>query len=155
MLQKYRYKGVLQAATFICANKTKESVSSRKLGSLEFWRNANSVLKKGKSAIQPLLNGLGIRSSASNKEKLVADNFSKFNLVNSGIILPRFSSTTYLKLKNMFLTLELVKRVITNLHSSKASDPDCIPVVALKNCESELSYVLAELFNMCLKESFL
>ena len=23
----------------------------------------------------------------------------------------------------------------------------------LKNCESELSYILAELFNMCLKES--
>ena len=36
---------------------------------------------------------------------------------------------------------------------SKASSPDCIPVVVLKNCESELSYILAELFNMCLKES--
>ena len=30
---------------------------------------------------------------------------------------------------------------------------DCIPVVILKNCESELSYILAELFNICLKES--
>ena len=36
---------------------------------------------------------------------------------------------------------------------SKASGPDCIPVVVLKNCEPELSYILAELFNMCLKES--
>ena len=25
--------------------------------------------------------------------------------------------------------------------------------MVLKNCESELSYILAELFNMCLKES--
>ena len=33
------------------------------------------------------------------------------------------------------------------------SGPDCIPVVVLKNSESELSYILAELFNMCLKES--
>ena len=32
-------------------------------------------------------------------------------------------------------------------------DTDCIPVVVLKNFESELSYVLAKLFNMCLKES--
>ena len=40
-----------------------------------------------------------------------------------------------------------------NLDSSKASGPDCIPVVVLKNCEPELSYILAELFNMCLKES--
>ena len=37
--------------------------------------------------------------------------------------------------------------------SSKASGPDCIPEVVLKNCEPELSYILAEFFNMCLKES--
>ena len=33
------------------------------------------------------------------------------------------------------------------------SGPDCIPVVILKNCEHELSYILAELLNKCLKES--
>ena len=47
----------------------------------------------------------------------------------------------------------MVKKVITNLDSSKTSGPGCIPVVVLKNCEPELSYILAELFNMCLKES--
>ena len=47
----------------------------------------------------------------------------------------------------------MVKMVITNLDSSKASGPDCIPVVVLKNCEPELSYILAKLFNNCLKES--
>ena len=40
-----------------------------------------------------------------------------------------------------------------NLDLSKASSPDCIPVVLLINCEPELSYILAELFNKCLKES--
>ena len=48
----------------------------------------------------------------------------------------------------------MVKKVIANLDSSKTSAPDCIPVVVLKNCESEISYILAELFNMCLKESY-
>ena len=33
------------------------------------------------------------------------------------------------------------------------SGPDCIQVVVLKNCDPELSYIVAELFNMCLKES--
>ena len=33
------------------------------------------------------------------------------------------------------------------------SDPDCIPVMVLKNCEPELSYILTELFSMCLKVS--
>ena len=32
------------------------------------------------------------------------------------------------------------------------SGPDYIPVVVLENCEPELLYILAELFNMCLKE---
>ena len=40
-----------------------------------------------------------------------------------------------------------------NLVLSKASGPDCIPVVVLMNCEPELSHILAELFSKCLKES--
>ena len=40
-----------------------------------------------------------------------------------------------------------------SLHSSNTSGSDCIPKVALKNCQPELSYILAELFNKCLKES--
>ena len=47
----------------------------------------------------------------------------------------------------------MVKKFIMNVDLSKASGPDCIPVVVLKNCEPELSYILAELFNKCLKES--
>ena len=40
-----------------------------------------------------------------------------------------------------------------DLDLSKTSSPDCIPLVVLKNCEPEVSYILAELFNKCLKES--
>ena len=47
----------------------------------------------------------------------------------------------------------MVKKVIMNLDLSKASGSDCIPVVVLKNCEPELSYILAELFNKHQKES--
>ena len=51
------------------------------------------------------------------------------------------------------VTPKMVKKVIMNLDSSKVSCPDCIPVVVLKNCEPELSYILAEVFNICQKES--
>ena len=47
----------------------------------------------------------------------------------------------------------MVKKVIANLDLTKASGPDCISVLVLKNCEPELSYILAELLNKCLKES--
>ena len=49
---------------------------------------------------------------------------------------------------------KMVKNVKVNLHLSKASGPDCILVLVLRNCEPELSYILAETFNMVLKESF-
>ena len=47
----------------------------------------------------------------------------------------------------------MVKKFVMTLDLLKASGPDCIPVAVQKNCEPELSYILAELFNKCLKES--
>ena len=49
----------------------------------------------------------------------------------------------------------MVKKDIKNLDSSKASGPDCTLVVVLENCEPGLSCIPAELFSMCLKESYL
>ena len=93
-------------------------------------------------------------SSASDKPKLFAKNFFKnSDLDDSGISLPFLRSRIILKLNKTFVTPKMVKTVITNLHSSNTSISDCIPVVVLKNCEPELSHILAELFNMCLKES--
>ena len=93
-------------------------------------------------------------SSASDKAKLFAKDFSKnSNLDDSGIFLPVFPSRTNLKLDNISVTLKMVIKVITNVDSSKVSGPDCIPVVVLKSCEPGLSYILAELFNKCLKEA--
>ena len=89
-------------------------------------------------------------SSPSDKAKLFAENF---NLDDAGVFLPVLPSGTHLKLHNISVTPTMVKKVIMNLDFSKASGPDCIPVVVLKNCEPELSYISAELFNKCLKES--
>ena len=146
-------KRVLEAAKLAYANKTKESITSQKLGSCDFWQIANSVLNKGKSAI-PLFNRLEVLSSASDKGKLFAENFSlNSNLDDSGVSLPVFPSRTNLKLHNISVTPKMVRKVVMTVDLSKASGPYCTPVVVLKNCEPELSYILAELFNKCLKGS--
>ena len=133
--------------------KKKESISSLKLGSRDLWRIANSIVNKDKSVVPPLFNGPEMLSSASDKAKLFAKKFSKnSNLHDSGTSLPVFLPRTNLKLHNISKTPKIVKKITTNLDSSKTSDPDCIPVVVLKNCYPERSYILAELFNMCLKE---
>ena len=60
---------------------------------------------------------------------------------------------TNLKLHKISVTPKMVKKVIMKLDLSKASGPDCIPVVVLEKWEPELSYLLVALFNKCLKES--
>ena len=111
-----RCKRVLEAAKLAYANKTKESITSQKLGSQDFWRIANSVLNKGKSAIPPLFNGPEVLSSASDITKLFAENFSwNSNLDDLGISLPVFPSRTNLKLHNISVTPTMVKKVVTNL----------------------------------------
>ena len=89
-------------------------------------------------------------SSASDKAKLFAKNFSK----NSNLMtLPICPSRTALKLHVISVTRKIVKKVITNLDSSKATGPDCIPVVVLNNCKSELFNKLKSCFSDCRKVS--
>ena len=94
------------------------------------------ALNEGKSAVPLLFNGPEVLSSASDKAKIFAKNFSRnSNLDDSGISLRVFYSRTNLKLHNISITPKMVKKVITNHDSSKACGPDCIPVVVLKSCE--------------------
>ena len=88
-------------------------------------------------------------SSASDKAELFAKNFSKnCNIDDSGFSLSVFPSGNNLKLHNISVTPKFVKKVRANLDLSKTSGPDCIPVVLLKECEPEFSYIISELFNM-------
>ena len=69
--------------------------------------------------------------------------FRNSNLNESGICSRSFLSRINMRLHNIPVTLDLVKKVIIDLDSSKVTWPGCIPVVALKNFEPELLYVLA------------
>ena len=46
---------------------------------------------------------------------------------------------TNLKLHNISVSPKMVKKAIMILDLAKASGPDCIPVVVLKNCDPKLS----------------
>ena len=72
---------------------------------------------------------------------------------DSDISLPVFPPDANLGLHDISVTPNMVGKVITNLDLSKGYGLDCIPVVVLKNSDPELLYVIAELFNNCLKES--
>ena len=84
-------------------------------GFRDFWWIDNSVLNQGKSAIPPLFNGLELLSSASDRAKLFAINFSRnSNLDDSSIFLPVFPTRSNLQLHNIFVISEMVKKVTIN-----------------------------------------
>ena len=64
-----------------------------------------------------------------------------------------FPSQTNLKLHNISVTPKMVKMVMKSLDFSLVTGPDCIQVVVLKNCEPDLLYIVAEIFNVCLEDS--
>ena len=108
--------------------------SFQKLGSYYVWQIANSVLIKDKSVIFALFNNSEVLTSGSNKIRLLEN--SGFD--DSCTSLPPVPSITNLKLHNISLTPKLVKKIITNLDSSRKSGFECISVVAVKKCEPEI-----------------
>ena len=56
------FKRALEAAKLAYANKTKDSITSQKPGSREFWQIANSVLNKGKSGIPTLIKNCSLKT---------------------------------------------------------------------------------------------
>ena len=76
----------------------------------------------------------------SDEEKMFVKDISKnSNYDDWGISL---KPKTYLKLGIIPVTPKLVIKVITNLDLLKASGPDCIPVVVMKNFEAGVLYIL-------------
>ena len=80
------YKRVIEAAELSYANKSKEYITSQRLGSCNLRQFANSVLSNGRLVIPPLFNGPVVLPSASDKTELFAEIFSEnSNLDDSGL----------------------------------------------------------------------
>ena len=113
-----------------------------------------SILNKSESAILTFFSSPEELSSASDKATFFAKNFSKnSNLDDSAISFLVFPSRTNSKLHNASIAPKIAKTFIKNLDSSNMSGCDCSTVLVLKNYVPELSFILAKLFNMCLKDS--
>ena len=69
------------------------------------------------------------------------------------ISLPVFRSTTNMKLHSISDTVIMVKKVIMDLDSSKASCPDYVPLVVLKNCEPRNFHKYQLLSSICVWRS--
>ena len=135
------------------AESIQTKISNEQLGSKEFWRITNKVLGRGKSSVPTLINGPEVIASSVDKAELFAKNFaSNSNLNDKGHALPDYPSKTDKSLNSFTVSAKEVAKLIKALDSTKATGPDSIPVVVLKNISPELSPILAKLFNKCLHQ---
>ena len=106
----------------------------------DFRRFVKSILSKVNAFVPPLFNSSEVLTFVFDKARLLNDNFvQNSHLDYSCISLPTFNSGTYLRLHSISQNPRLVKKIITNLDSSKDSDLDSIPVLVVKKCESDFS----------------
>ena len=130
-----------------------------KLGLGDFWQTAKFDFRKVKFTMLLLFNAPKAKSCLCNKTKSLCDEnlsifFQKlFNLNDSDIYLPVFPCGNNQKLYIIPITPKLVNKLMINFDSSRVPGPDYIPVGVQKNCEPNLSYILALIFYMYLKES--
>ena len=116
----------------------KQESTSQNLGFRQFWRIANRVLNKGEFAVPLLFNGPKCCLLNLIKQNYLLKIFLRTLILMTQVSLYLFFlSRTNLKL-HISVTLKIVKKVITNLDSSKASGPDCIPVLVLENLSLNL-----------------
>ena len=74
------------------------------------------------------------------------------HLIKQNCLLKTFLILMILKTHCLSITPKMTKKVETKLDLSEAPHDGCISVVGLKKCKLEFSYILAEFFNMCLKD---
>ena len=159
-LEKYRAarkhcKETLHQAKSRYASYVRDSIDNQKLGSKDFWRIYNSVMKRSKSSIPALsIDNTRMATTSADKAELLCKEFAKnSSLDDGGQNPPPFPPRTGETLLPLAITVSQVKKMIQCLNSSKSSGPDGIPVVVFKQLCPELAPILTTIFRRCVSVS--
>ena len=122
VLTKYIQKGGLYSVVIVAKGFLKLpnfSILMKKIyqkpGSCNVLQTVSSVLRESKSATPPLFNNPQTLPSASDKVKLFANNLTMNSNFDDFSFLWLFYLIDLIKLLNISITPELVKKVVTNL----------------------------------------
>ena len=144
---------MLRDAKTSYAKSVQDSIDQERLGPREFWRITYKILNRGKSPIPAIINGPGVISSSLDKAKVFGSIFaSNSSRDDFNYPLPDIPSRTDCLVSDFRISVREVSRQVHDLESTKATGPDQVPVVVLKNFSPEISPILEKLFNRCVKE---
>ena len=127
------------------SKQARDSIARQKLGSKDFWRICNSVLKRNKSSLPSLRSNTNrMATSSADKDELLCEEFAKVSsLDDGGRFPPSFLPRTGATLATPSITVRQVRKIINCLDVSKACGPDGIPAIVYKKCAPELAPALS------------
>ena len=128
-------------------------------GSKSWWWTANRLMDKGgKSEIPVLKSGGQTFITAEEKAECFASFFSDKSTIpeaeNSKAI-PHLPQRTTAKCKKVIFWPKQVRKQLQKLDVNKASGPDGIPALVLRNAAAELASPLARLFQLCFNKEYM
>ena len=128
-------------------------------GSKSWWWTANRLMDKGgKSEIPVLKSGGQTFITAEEKAECFASFFSDKSTIpeaeNSKAI-PHLPKRTTAKCKKVIFWPKQVRKQLQKLDVNKASGPDGIPALVLRNAAAELASPLARLFQLCFNKEYM
>jgi hypothetical protein len=133
-----------------------DKISECKVGDKSFWRLTKKIQKgDNKSTIPSLIQGDQVLSDSKEKADLLCSTFASIStLDDQGIEPPAFPERTNKKLPRIRIFPKYVRRTLQSLDTSKATGPDEIPAIVLKQCAHVLATPLTKLFHQSLKQGY-
>ncbi|CAH2097689.1 unnamed protein product [Euphydryas editha] len=144
------YKKVLKKARFNHIGRVGTKLASYPSGSKAFWSLAKCVEANFcRSSLPPLQKPDGtLAHTALDKANLFASLFAENSRLDAGNKTPPQLPPCGCKMPEIHIYQKEVLKTLRNLDVNKASGPDGIPAIVLKNCAAELSPVLTRLYRL-------
>ncbi|XP_046976468.1 uncharacterized protein LOC124542576 [Vanessa cardui] len=149
------YKKVLKKARFNRTRRLGAKLASYTRGSKAFWSLSKSVETNFcRPSLPPLLKPNGsLAFTATEKANLLAALFAENSRLDAGSASPPNIPPCDSMMPEIRIRQREVLKILRTLNVNKASGPDGIPAIVLRNCAPELSPVLTRLYRLSLKSA--
>ena len=147
---KYRYHQVIRDAKSSYASELEDRLNS--CNNKDWWKLfKNALPHSSKSAIPHLkVNNSILADSTEKAEAFNAFFASQSNFDTSASVPPNVSANPDYELSTVLINRNIVLRVLKSLNVSKATGPDGISPLVLRECASQLAFPLSRLYKLSL-----
>ncbi len=115
-----------------------------------FWSLAKCISRNfSEPSFPPILGQDGtLHSNPTEKANIFVKTFALNSTLDDSSKIPPFSPPIHPSMKPIQFTPTSVQKALSSLQANKASGPDKIPPIVLKNCSHQMAPILSHLYNV-------